>query len=449
MGDLIMTFPNTKSISILFRSVVYCFLVFSFLQPTKSVFAAIESLDGVAAIVNNGVISESELDKEVDAISKRITATQHVSPPRAELSRQVLEKLINEKIQLQLAHETGIQVDDTMVSQAIEDIANRNRITIPQLREQLAHEGISYLEFRKNLNKEITLSRLQQRDVANQIPVSQQEIEYFLKSPEGQDLLGQEYLLGHIMIALPEAPSATDVEKAKQRVDAILKRLNNGEDFAKVAIETSQSPQALSGGNLGWRKVAQIPTIFVEATTKLKKNDIAGPLRSPSGFHIIKLLDKRAGVEGAEKISQTKVQHILIKTDATHSNEDAEMQLQHLRDLVIQGESFEKLAKLHSQDIASSQQGGDLGWVSPDVLVPEFNEVISKLSEGQISTPFKTSFGWHLAKVLGRRDETNTQVILHNKAKNLIHHRKFEEKLEAWQRQLREEAYVKVLIGSN
>ncbi len=407
--------------------------------------APAEALDSVVAVVNKSVITRSELDKEVIRIQKHIERTQKITPPAEELTRQVLDKIILEKIQLQYAQLTGIQIDESMVTDAIEDIINKNKLTKPEFRKALEDDGMSLSEYREVLKKDLTLSRLQSRDVASTIPVSQQEVDFFLRSPVGQDMLGQEYLVGHIMVSIPESPSPEQIEQAKEKANALFARLQKGEDFTELSVVASQSPKALTGGNLGWMKLGQLPTIFVEPVTKMAINDIQGPIRSPSGFHVIKLLEKRSANVEAEKITQMHVQHILIKTDAMNSNDDVELKLQHLRDLAVQGQAFDTLAKTHSQDIGSAQLGGELGWVSKDSLVPEFAQAVEKLAIGEISKPIRTSYGWHLAKVLERRDETSTKNLGELRAKQYIHHRKFEERLEAWLRQIKEEAYVKIV----
>lgn len=407
--------------------------------------AHIEALDSVVAVVNKSVITRSELDREVTRIQKHIERTQHITPPKQELSRQVLDKIILEKIQLQYAQMTGIQIDESMVTDAIEDIMAKNKVSKAEFRKMIEQDGMTLSEYRDALKKDLTLSRLQSRDVASTIPVSQQEVDYFLRSPVGQDMLGQEYLVGHIMVSIPESPSPEQIQQAKEKADALLARLTQGEDFTQLSVIASQSPKALSGGNLGWMKLGQLPTIFVDPVAKMTVNEIQGPIRSASGFHVIKLLDKRSANLEQEKITQMHVQHILIKTDAMNSNDDVEIKLQHVRDLAVQGQGFDTLAKTHSQDIGSAQMGGDLGWVSNDVLVPEFVQAVEKLAINEVSKPFRTSYGWHLAKVIERRDEVSTKNLGELRAKQYIHHRKFEERLEAWLRQIKEEAYIKII----
>jgi peptidyl-prolyl cis-trans isomerase SurA len=404
-----------------------------------------EALDSVVAVVNKNVITQSELDKEVTRIQKHIQRTQKITPPKEELSRQVLNKIILEKIQLQFAQLTGIQINESMVTDALDDILAKNKMSKAEFRKIIEEDDMTLAEYRDNLKRELTISRLQSRDVAAMIPVSQQEVDYFLQSPIGQDMLGQEYLLGHIMISLPEAPTSEQIQQAQEKANLMAKRLQQGEDFVQLSILASQSPKALTGGNLGWMKLGQLPTIFVEPVTKMAIQDFKGPIRSPSGFHLIKLLDKRSANLNAEKITQRHIHHILLKVDAMNSNDDVELKLQHLRDLAVQGQAFDTLAKTHSQDIVSAQLGGSLGWVSNDMLLPEFIEAIERLPIDEVSKPFRTSDGWHIAKVLEKKDETSTKNLGEMRAKQYIHYRKFEERLEAWLRQIKEEAYIKIL----
>lgn len=448
----LITWPTRKITMFVFKKLFILALIpitFGAISPCLMAIPAPaarpETLDAVIAVVNKSIITQSELEKEVTRVQRHLQRTQKITPPTQELSRQVLDKIILEKIQLQFAQLTGIQVDDAMVTDTLEDILSKNKMTKAELRKVIEQDGLTLSEYRESLKKELTLTRLQSRDVASTIPVSQQEVDYFLQSPIGQDMLGQEYLVGHIMISVPESPSPEQIEQAEEKAKALFARIQQGEDFAQLSVIASQSPKALTGGDLGWMKIGQLPTIFVDPVMKMKLNDIQGPIRSPSGFHLIKLLNKRAANLEAEKITQMHVQHILIKTDAMNSNDDVELKLQHLRDLAVQGQTFDTLAKTHSQDIASAQLGGDLGWVSNDALVPEFVQSVEKLALGEISKPFRTSYGWHLAKVLEKRDETSTKNLAELRAKQYIHHRKFEERLEAWFRQIKEEAYIKIV----
>lgn len=434
-----------KFLTVGFMTLGLCSLCHSAWAALSDQPIQVEALDSVVAIVNKNVITQSELDKEVTRIQKHIERTQKITPPKQELTRQVLNKIILEKIQLQFAQLTGIQISESMVTDSLDDILAKNKMTKAEFRKIIEQDGMSLSEYRDNIKKELTINRLQARDVASAIPISSQEVEYFLQSPIGQDMLGQEFLLGHIMIAIPESPSPEQLQQAEEKAKTLVQRLKNGEDFAQLSVVASQSPKALTGGDLGWMKLGQLPTIFVEPVTKMHLHDFKGPIRSSSGFHIIKLLDKRATNFQAEKITQKHVQHILIKVDAMNSNDDVELKLQHLRDLLIQGQAFDVLAKTHSQDIVSAQLGGDLGWVSNDMLTPEFSDAIDKLPIGEVSRPFRTSDGWHLAKITEKRDEASTQNLAETRAKQYIHYRKFEERLDAWLRQIKEEAYIKIL----
>lgn len=411
-------------------------LVLSFQVQAKA-----QTLDGIAAVVNESIITKSELEKQVKMIEKQIQQTSHTTPDRAALEKQVLEHLITTEVQLQMAKRTGIQVDDIALDNAIENIAKQNQMSVTQLREAIAMEGLDYNHYRNNLRHQMIMSQLQQRDLQHDIQVSEQEINQFLQSPNGLGGMITEYRLGHILVPLSEAPSPEELESATQKVQLILEKLKNGAEFAQIALSESKGEHALHGGDLGWRKLPEMPTIFEKIVVNLKVNEIPEPIRSSNGIHVIKLLDKRnaAAVAGNAK---TSVRHILIKTNAVTSDNDAKARLSEIRQKILHGEDFGQLAKTHSGDLASASKGGNLGWVSKDVLVPEFSEVMESLAINDVSEPFKSSFGWHIMQVLERKTQTADETALRNKAKEMLQQRKFEEKQQTWARQLRDEAYV-------
>jgi peptidyl-prolyl cis-trans isomerase SurA len=411
-------------------------LVLSFQVQAKA-----QALDGIAAVVNESIITKSELEKQVKMIEKQIQQSSHTTPDRAALEKQVLEHLITTEVQLQMAKRTGIQVDDIALDNAIENIAKQNQMSVTQLREAIAMEGLDYNHYRNNLRHQMIMSQLQQRDLQHDIQVSEQEINQFLQSPNGLGGMITEYRLGHILIPLSEAPSPEELETASQKVQLIVEKLKNGADFAQIALSESKGEHALHGGDLGWRKLPEMPTIFEKIVVNLKINEIPEPIRSSNGIHVIKLLDKRnaAAVAGHAK---TSVRHILIKTNAVTSDNEAKARLSEIRQKILQGEDFGQLAKTHSSDLASASKGGNLGWVSKDVLVPEFSEVMESLEINDVSEPFKSSFGWHIMQVLERKTQTADETALRQKAKEMLQQRKFEEKQQTWARQLRDEAYV-------
>lgn len=398
-------------------------------------------LDGIAAIVNDEVITKSELSQQTKTIEKQLQQNGNSAPDRAVLEKQVLEHLITNQVQLQIAKKSGIEVDEHAVDNAIDNIAKENNMTMTQMRETLALEGVDFKNYREKIREQMIISQLQQRDLYPELQVSEQEVEQFLQSPNGMGGLTNEYRLGHILVSMPEAPSPEQLDAANQKVKEILTQLKAGKEFAQVALVEGKGEQALNGGDLGWRKIPELPTIFEKIVPALKVGEIPEAIRSPSGYHIIKLLDKRSSEQTQGSTNKTLVRHILIKTNANTSDKDAQQLLTKLRQKIIKGEDFEKIAKAQSNDLGSASNGGSLGWVTNDVLVKEFSDVMGTLAIGDTSEPFKTSFGWHIMQVQDRKAETGDKAM-RQKAKQMIQQRKYEEKVQAWARQLRDESYV-------
>lgn len=410
---------------------------------TSHAIAHGKSLDGIAAIVNDGIITKSELTEQMQIIGHQIQESGNRLPERTALEKQVLDHLILKEVQLQIARKTGITVSEAALDNTIENIAKQNHMTLTQLRQALAQEGISYKNYRKNIQEQMEINQLQQRDIINQLQVSEQEISQFLNSPNGLGGMTHEFRLGHILVPLPDSPSPQEIDQAAQKANAIITRLRKGEDFYALAFAESSGEHALQGGDLGWRKLAELPTIFEKIATTLKVEDVPQPIRSGSGFHIIKLLDKRTATQSQSAVQKHLVRHILIKTNAATADKDAQQRLTELRQKILAGESFATLAKAHSADLGSASNGGSIGWVSKEILVPEFSEQMERLPLKELSQPFKSSFGWHLVEVLERKTETNDEVALRQKAREMLQQRKFEEKLQTWARQLQDEAYIK------
>lgn len=400
------------------------------------------TIDSIAAIVNDSIITQSQLQQHVRMISQQIQASNTPMPERALLEKQVLEHLILNDIQLQLAKRTGIQVNQNDIDGAIENIAKQSQMSVTQLRETLAKEGLSYDHYRDNIRDQIVIHQLQQRDLMHDIHVSDQEIKQFLQSPTGLGGMSHEFRLSHILVPLPESPSPEEIDKASERANALIARLRTGEDFAQVAFAEAQGEQALNGGDLGWRKLPELPTLFEKVIPTINVGDIPNAIRSNSGFHIIKLIDKRGASQMQTSVEKTLVRHILIKTNTITSDHDAEKKLRDILEKINQGEDFAKLAKAHSADLGSSSNGGSLGWVTADVLVPEFSSKMQALALNEISQPFKSPFGWHIMQVQERKVQNDDEAAMRQKAKQMIQQRKYEEKLQTWARQLRDEAYV-------
>ncbi|ROR34671.1 peptidylprolyl isomerase [Inmirania thermothiophila] len=407
---------------------------------------AAEPLDRIVAVVNDDVITATELAARIDLVRRQLEADGTPIPPRDELARQVLEREILDRIQLQAAAAAGIQVDDTTVDQALRNLARDNGLGLDRFRELIESQGYPYARFREDLRRQITIGRLRQRAVFSRIQVQEHEIRRFL---EREDPLAadREYRLGHILVALPEGATPERIEAARRRAEAILERLRAGADFARTAVAESDGQQALAGGDLGWRKPGQLPTPFVEEVRRMRPGEIAGPIRTASGFHIIKLLEVRGG-EARRRVTQTHARHILVRTSAVVDDTEARRRLLLLRARALAGEDFAALARAHSEDPVSAAEGGDLGWVGPGDVVPEFEKAMAALAPGEISEPFRTRFGWHIVQVLGRRSHDNTEEARREEAVRQIRRRKSEEELALWLQRLRDEAHVEVRLGS-
>lgn len=422
------------------------FSLFFLLLPTAQLVAkpAVIPLDKIIAIVDDNVITQIELDERIKLISQQLKQRGTRLPSADSLRKQVLERLILEKLQLELAKKTGIRVNDEMLNRVVMNIAQENRLTMEQFRKVLLKDGYKFSDFRENIRREVTITRLRKIRVENKVNISEQEINNYLTQSLAGQSTGNEYRLSHILIATPEAATPEQTEEAKIKAQKIFAELQKGADFTQKAIAVSNDELALKGGDLGWRKTAQLPTIFTAVVSKMRKNEIKGPMRSASGFHIIKLQDKRNNSK-KHIINQTMARHILIRPTQILSREDARSRLKNIRQRILNGSDFANLARANSDDKAAAAEGGSLGWVSPGMMVPAFEEEMDKLKPGEISKPFLTQFGWHIVQVLSRRKHDNTQQFQRGQAIKLIRKRKTEEAIQDWLRRLRAEAYVNYL----
>lgn len=411
-------------------------------QPVSAGIA----LDRIVAIVNDDVIMQSELDDRLRTIKNQLNEQGTPLPPGPILQRQVLDRLILTKLQVQEAQHSGIRVDDESLNRTISNIAAQNQLSLEKFREVLESDGYSYEKFREDIRGEILVSRLQQRQVDNRVTVTDREIENFLATQEHQGEIETEYLLRHILIALPETPSSSELEATKQLAEKVLAELRGGADFASMAATYSKGPQALEGGTLGWRKASQVPTLFADVIAHMKKGEVSDLIRNAGGYHIVKLED----VRDSEKhvVTQTHVRHILIKTDELTTDEDARQRSDQIRLRIMGGDDFAELARGNSNDTVSAAEGGDLGWISPGDLVGDFEEVMNSLAPGEISQPFHTDYGWHVAQVLERRQYDNSEQIKRSQAREAIRRRKLDEARENWLREMRDEAYVEYRLDS-
>lgn len=419
------------------------FSLFILLLPASQLIAksAFTPLDKIIVIVDDNIITQIELDDRVKLISQRLKQQGSRLPPADTLRKQVLERLIVEKLQLDMANKTGIRINDEMVNNVIANIARENRLTMAQFREVLQRDGFKFSDFRENIRREVTISRLRKMRVENKVNISEQEIDNYLNQTLKGQSAGDEYHLGHILIATPEAATPAQIEEAKIKAEQVFAELEKGDDFTQKAIAVSNDELALKGGDLGWRKTAQLPTLFTSVAAKMNINEIKGPLRSASGFHIIKLLEKRSNTK-KNIISQTMARHILISPTQVLSKNDARRRLEEIRQRINSGADFASLARASSDDKAAAAEGGSLGWVSPGSMVPAFEEEMNKLKPGEISEPFLTQFGWHIVQVMSRRKHDNTEKFQRSQAIKLIRKRKTEEAVQDWLRRLRAEAYV-------
>lgn len=404
-----------------------------------------KTLDQVVAVVNDDVITAIELADELDLVKKQLKMQNTRLPPDDIIKPQILERMIIRRLQLQLADKIHLRVDDETVNRTLENIAAQNGLSLPQFRDTLEREGMDFAQFRENMRNEITISRLQNQRVRSRITVTQQEIDNFLANQALQGGVAKEYHLGHILVSVPEAASAEAIAKARSKAERLIQRVRNGEEFEQVAIAESDGQQALTGGDLGWRQAASLPTLFAEWITKSREGEVSDPIRSPSGFHIIKLLGTRSQ-EKQHIVTQTHVRHILIRAGEFTSEEEVKRRLLAIKERIEAGEDFATLAKAHSEDPGSAVEGGDLGWVDPGVMVPQFEEAMNSLEKGKLSDIVRSRFGWHLIQVLDRRSHDNTELVQRNEAQEAIHNRKLEPALESWLRQLRDEAFVEVRL---
>ena len=413
-----------------------CLLISNFLVHA-------EVLGKIAAVVEDDVILEQELDRETSAIAQKIQASKTQMPPESVLRKQVLEKMIIDKLQRQLAERAGITVTEEMLNNSAADIAQRNNMTLQQFRAELQRQGMSYKGFLDNMRNEIIINQLRGREIGGRIKVTDQEVSHYM---ETQEKIGEEavqYHLGHILIAVKEAASATQIQKAQSKADDLVQKLRAGQDFTQTAMSDSEDDNALKGGDLGWRTIDNIPTLFSDKVSKMHPGEVADPIRSPSGFHIIKMLEVK-GLDNNHMITKTKVRHILIKTNELVDDEEARKRLLALKARIADGDDFAALARAHSDDKGSALKGGSLDWVGPGDLVKPFEEAMGKLDIKQISEPVQTQFGWHLIQVLDRENKDDSLEHKKNMVKDAIRKRKIEEETELWMRRLRDEAYVEI-----
>lgn len=408
--------------------------------------AQVRILDRIVAVVNDGAIMESELQSRVAGIVGQFEADNRPLPPAQVLREQVLDRMIIERIQLQLAERGGIRVDDGSLNQALTGIAQQNNMDLEQFANAVRADGYSWAEFREQVRNDMVISRLQQRSVSSRVRVTDREVDRFLSSDLGRRMFAADFHLGHILVQVPSGASPEQLEQARNKANGIVQRLRGGADFAETAVEQSDGPQALEGGDLGWRPAAQWPTLFAETAIDMQPGDISEPLRSGAGYHILKMIERRGG-GGEHVVTQYRVRHVLIQSDALTTEDQARAEAQRLHQQVISGSiSLADVAREHSDDPGSRNQGGELGWVTPGQMVPEFEQMMESTPVGQVSPVFQTQFGYHFLLVEEQREADMSDEFRQMRARQALQKQRFDEELQTWLQEKRAEAYVDIRL---
>ena len=411
-----------------------------------NVHSKIELLDRVVAVVDSGVIMESQLNSRVEEILQRLKNDNAELPPLNLIEEQVLDRLIIEEIQLQIADRAGIKISDSELNQTLARVAAQNNLSLEEFRIKLEGEGTSYRSFRDTIRKELIIQRVQRGKVGAKIDISEQEIENFINSEEGKTQLAEQYNVQHILLSVSRGSTEKEIEEIKINANSLISRLNDGESFEKLAASFSAGQNALEGGYLGWRTEAELPSLFAEVVTELKVGEIASPLRSGAGFHILKLIDKRGNT--VKFLDQTLARHILVQPSEIRTENQAEELINTIYERLTSGEDFKQLARQYSEDPGTKMDGGELGWSNPGDYDPDFEQTLNATKIGELSKPVKSSFGWHVIEVMDRRNEDVSQEEQKDRAFRIIFDRKFEQELQSTLIELRAEAYVDIKLNS-
>lgn len=402
----------------------------------------VTKIDRIVAVVDQTVVTENELIDRIRTVSAQLEKQGTQLPPLEVLQKQILERLINDRLQLQFAAQTGLRVDDSQLEKTIERIAEQNKLAMPDFKAALEADGISYRKFREDIRTEIILARLREREVDNRISVTEAEIDNFLTTQSSRGEVQDEFEISHILIRTPEESTPEDLQKLRSKADQALKQLQDGADFGQVSASFSDAPNALEGGSIGWKTATQIPALFFDALKPMQVGQLTPILRSPNGFHILKMTNRRGG-SSILMIDQTHVRHILIKLSEVVSEAEGKHRLDTIKERLDNSKDFAEMARQYSED-ASAANGGDLGWTNPGDTVPQFEKAMNALKPGEISEPIRSPFGWHIIQVLERRKQDMTKEAARLKARQEIRMRKSEEAYQDWVRELRDRAYVEI-----
>lgn len=400
--------------------------------------------DRIVAVVNDEVVTLYELQNRLAMALGQLRRQGTPLPPRDVLERQMLERMVMDKVQLQHARDIGLRIDDAQLDQAIRRIATGNNMSMAQFRQALQKDGLEFAKFREDIRDEMTIARVREREVDNKIAISDGEVDLYMQGELGKGATGEEYEVAHILLRAPESASPEQIRILKAKADQVLERAAKGENFSQLAAAYSDAPDGLQGGSLGVRPLDRLPAIFAEVVVTLKVGEVAPLLRSPNGFHIVKLAGKRGGAN-VPAVQQTRARHILIKVNELVSESEARHKLEGLYDRISHGEKFAELARLHSQD-GSAPKGGDLGWIYPGDMVPEFERAMNDLKPGEVSKPIRSPFGYHLIELLERRVQEVSADRQRNAARQVLRERKLDEAYQDWLRQARDRAYVELRL---
>lgn len=414
------------------------------LAQTRDMSSSGVALDRVIAVVNEGVVLQSQLDSQTALITERLRGQNTQMPPADVVRQQVLERLILQEIQVQRATRLGVQVPDEMLNEALRDVAKRNNINFDDMPRALEAQGMDYASYREEMRREIMLSMLRQRDVYPRIYVSPRELDQALERSSGQADANTEYDVSHILLSLPESATTAEMAKVEDLARDIYRRATQGEDFGQLALAYSKAQSALERGKLGWRKRDQLPQFIGDLVTKMNAGDVAEPVRTPTGFHIIRLDGTRGGDTGPVMVEQIHARHILMRPNEVQDDATTRQRLEAIRTRILAGEDFGALASVTSEDPGSASRGGDLGWNVPGTFDPAFEKVLGDLKDDEISEPFRTQFGWHIVQVLGRRTHDQSDEVRRQKVLTALRESKVDEETELWLRRLRDEAYVEI-----
>ena len=406
--------------------------------------ADFKELDAIVAIVDEDVVLASELLTRLDSVQKQIAASKVEAPPNDVLVSQIMERLILESLELQEADRRGVQIDDESLTQAVIGFAQRNNMSLEQFRQALEQDGLSYVEFRDQIRREMIITRLQRNLVSRRIAISDKDVDDLLSSPYYQQMLSDEYKVGHILLTIEDDSDEAVVEVARVKASEIVEELRAGADFRQMAIANSSSPTALEGGDLGWRKAGELPSLFSEQVLVLEIGETADPIITRGGIHIVQLLEKRGA--SMQREQQTLARHILVQASEIRTEAETEALITDIYAKLEAGEDFASLAREYSEDPGSALNGGDLGWSSGEQFVESFRLAMAETATGAMSKPFRSQYGWHVIEVLERRQQDISDEARRNMAMQILHQRRFDEELQKWQRELRDEAFVEVRI---